>query len=154
MTTSAVAVTAQTMMEFARGMERHAAKGGTGMSVAIRDTIAAILLTLAAPAVVDGDTVRVVETRIRLVGYDAPELHARCPAERIIAEAARATLTANAERLRFTLVDCTGTNYGRLCAVATFRDNGYAFSDYMIAKGLARSYRCTATRCPSREPWC
>lgn len=120
----------------------------------VRDTIAAILLTLAAPAVVDGDTVRVVETRIRLVGFDAPELHSRCPAERILAEAARAELTANATQLRFTLVDCTGTNYGRLCAVATFRDNSYPYSDYLIAKGLARAYSCSATRCPKREPWC
>jgi endonuclease YncB( thermonuclease family) len=40
--------------------------------------------------VVDGDTVRIAGVSIRLVDYDTPELYsAKCPRERIQAEAAK-----------------------------------------------------------------
>lgn len=61
----------------------------------MKHMIAAALLALtvspgvaASLKVVDGDTVRVDDELVRLVGFDAPELRARCRTERILAEAA------------------------------------------------------------------
>jgi len=83
--------------------------------------------------VVDGDTITVHGKRIRLVGFDAPELggHARCGLERMLA--ARATsrlrqLVRTGGDLDLKLIPCScrpgteGTmacNYGRACGVLT-----------------------------------
>jgi len=42
--------------------------------------------------VVDGDTIRLGQRRIRVIGIDAPEVKARCPEEARLAEAATAEL--------------------------------------------------------------
>ncbi len=42
--------------------------------------------------VVDGDTIRIGERRIRLTGYDAPEMDGECPAESAAARQAQAEL--------------------------------------------------------------
>jgi len=44
------------------------------------------------PIIIDGDTIRIGAERIRILGIDAPEMAARCDAERQLAEAAKSRL--------------------------------------------------------------
>jgi micrococcal nuclease len=109
--------------------------------------------------VVDGDTLDVkvriwlgqdLETRIRLDGIDAPELHGRCDAERRLADAARALLAREAAsgaavRLRDVR---NGKFAGRVLArveTAAGQDLGQA----LLNAGLARPYGGGR-----RSPWC
>ncbi|MCC7347557.1 MAG: thermonuclease family protein [Variibacter sp.] len=108
--------------------------------------------------VVDGDTfearVRLwpaleTTTRIRLRGIDAPELRARCPAERAQAEAAAAALADLLAQgdLRVSAVSLDKYG-GRVLARAATRgtpDVGAA----LLAAGLARPYEGRR-----REGWC
>ena len=87
---------------------------------------------------IDGDTLACGAERIRIIGLDAPEMHARCPAELDLARASRDRLEAliapviaikprGRDRYRRTLavvLDATGRN------VATT----------LISEGLARPY--------------
>jgi endonuclease YncB( thermonuclease family) len=116
--------------------------------------------------VVDGDTITVHGKRIRLVGFDAPELggHARCGLERMLA--ARATsrlrqLVRNGGDLDLKLIPCScrpgteGTmacNYGRACGVLTVE--GEDVGDVLMAENLARPYVCGRYTCPRRQSWC
>jgi endonuclease YncB( thermonuclease family) len=113
--------------------------------------------------VVDGDTVRSDGHRFRLVGFDTPEMDARCERERTLAVAAtdrlRQLITeghANLERVACACRPGTeGTrscNYGRLCGVlrVSERDVG----SILISEGLAHRYVCTGAHCPRRESWC
>jgi micrococcal nuclease len=133
-------------------------------AAAVRHALPVLLLVFAAPAaaadrldgpvaatllrVVDGDTVVVrahiwlgqtVETHLRLAGIDAPELRGGCPAERLLAEAARdflAAMTGTALAFRDLRYDKYG---GRLLArVETERGEDLAAA--LIAAGLARPY--------------
>jgi endonuclease YncB( thermonuclease family) len=56
-----------------------------------------------ANCVVDGDTVMLGERRVRLTGYDAPELAGKCEAERRLALLARAALADWLNRGAFAL---------------------------------------------------
>lgn len=135
---------------------------------------AAALLILAltagpAPAAglvaVDGDTVKADGVTVRLVGFDTPESgdHARCPAERALADRAtarlRAILATGNARLTFVPCSCrAGTegtrrcNYGRACGVLTFE--GRDVAAIMAAEWLARPYVCERGKCPRRLSWC
>lgn len=110
--------------------------------------------------VVDGDTVAVtaepwpgwrVDTLVRLVGADAPELRGRCPAERAAALAARDFLAARvAAGDRVILVGVRPDRYpGRVDATVITGD-GTDLAAALLAAGLARPYD-GRTR---RAGWC
>jgi micrococcal nuclease len=111
------------------------------------------LLLLATPAaaqpqVVDGDTFRLDGEAFRIVGLDAPEMHARCAAEYLGAVRARARM---AELLAAGVVITRrgADRYGRTLAIVRDLD-GRDVAQVMIAEGLARPYD-GRTR---RQPWC
>ena len=115
---------------------------------------AALVLALAAPAaaeaprVIDGDTIVYRGQAIRLMGMDAPEIHARCDAEADLAYRARLRL-AQLLAPGFTVERHGHDRYARVLAVV--RDaTGRNVADVMIAEGLARRYHGRGPR----EPWC
>lgn len=122
----------------------------------VRGAAAALLLAAAAapPAtaeeirVTDGDTIRLGEERIRILGLDAPELHGRCREERRLAARARDRLAEligargiAIERVR------RKDRYGR--TLATVRAGGVDVAMVLIAEGLARPYEGGR-----RDGWC
>lgn len=100
--------------------------------------------------VVDGDTLRLGQRRVRLIGIDAPELYgAVCPAERALAERSAARLLALVNAGDFDLVGHRfrdRDNHGRDLRMAI--RNGASIGDTLIAEGLARRYR------GARFGWC
>ena len=141
----------------------------------IRVLVAAIIVVLGTVAiaadpimpsgiyVVDGDTIDALGKRVRLVGFDAPELggHAHCGLERMLA--ARATsrlrqLIQLSNDIDLQIVDCScrpgtgGTmacNYGRACGYLTI--DGRDVSDVLIAENLAHPLICGKYSCPPRQ---
>lgn len=104
----------------------------------------------ATPAcVVDGDTFRLGQRRIRIEGIDAPELAGPCEAERRLAVASR-------ERLRVLLSDGSFTmtarradardQYGR--ELRRLSSGGRPLGPVMVSEGLARDYR------GAKADWC
>ncbi|RIV83922.1 thermonuclease family protein [Aurantiacibacter zhengii] len=98
--------------------------------------------------VVDGDTLRIGDRRIRLTGFDAPEMDGACDAERRLARVARDELAAWLNLGRFEMDG--GTNpprddYGR--ELRAIRRGGEALADTMAERGLAR-------RSGSARDWC
>lgn len=98
--------------------------------------------------VVDGDTVRLGDERIRIIGLDAPELHGHCRAEKRLAIRARdrmAQLIAgdHVEVIRSLRKD----KYRRTLAI--IRVNGVDVARVMIIEGLARPYHGER-----RQSWC
>ena len=108
--------------------------------------------------VVDGDTVEMqvhvwlgqdIRTSVRLRGIDAPELHARCDAERRGAERAQ-------ERLRVLLAagpvlvsnPSPDKYFGRVLAELRLSD-GRDVGRVLLAEGLARPYQGG-----TRQSWC
>jgi endonuclease YncB( thermonuclease family) len=116
--------------------------------------------------VVDGDTIEALGKRIRLVGFDAPELggHAHCGLERMLA--ARATsrlrqIIRSSDDIDLQIVECScrpgteGTmacNYKRACGYLTV--DGQDVGDVLMAENLAHPYACGRYSCPRRKPWC
>jgi len=108
--------------------------------------------------VVDGDTFEArvrawpgidITTKVRLRGIDAPEMRARCPEERIKAEAALAALIAMLREGEVTVSRVGIDKYGgRVDANAATRLTSDV-SAAMLAKGLARAYGGGR-----RESWC
>jgi len=100
--------------------------------------------------VIDGDTFEArvhvwpgldITTKIRLRGIDAPELRARCPAERTMAEAARDALADMLAEGAVGVSAVTPDKYGgRVVADAATRSVANV-SAQLQAKGLARGYR-------------
>lgn len=115
-------------------------------------------LTGEVTGVLDGDTVAVrvriwidqtIETRVRIDGIDAPELHGKCAAEKKKAQAARAALEKLLQGQMIFLTDIQYEKYaGRVLASARTAD-GTLISDYMIKNGLARPYGGE-----KRATWC
>jgi endonuclease YncB( thermonuclease family) len=100
----------------------------------------------------DGDTVELIcgETvsTARLIGLDAPELEARCPAERKAAEAAKRALAGLLRRATLVEVRIEGRDkYGR-DLIRLILDGADA-ADILISQGHARPYGGGA-----REGWC
>lgn len=100
-------------------------------------------------AVIDGDTLRVrarvwlgqeVDTLVRLLGVDAPELHGRCAEERRRAEEARAFLRRRAQGGRVSLVDVRTDKYGGRVLARVLDDDGTDLGAALVAAGLARTY--------------
>jgi endonuclease YncB( thermonuclease family) len=116
--------------------------------------------------VVDGDTIEALGKRIRLVGFDAPELggHARCGLERMLAARATSRLRQMiniSDDIDLQIVDCScrpgteGTmacNYKRACGYLTV--DGKDVGDVLIAENLAHPLVCGKYSCPRRQPWC
>jgi len=100
--------------------------------------------------VVDGDTIRLGQRRVRLIGIDAPELaDAQCPAERALGERAANRLLALVNQSEFDLVGHRFHNrdsHGRDLRLAT--RNGVSFGRQLINEGLARRYL------GSKSDWC
>ncbi len=108
----------------------------------------------AANCVIDGDTIRVGDRTIRVIGIDAPELHPpRCVDEAKKGLEARDKLAALAAQGPFFLTGAgTRDEYGReLFSLVRVRpDNSLqSLAGDMIASGLARPYTGGA-----RRPWC
>ena len=117
--------------------------------------------------VVDGDTLKIpgresgkLDARtIRIVGIDAPELRARCPAEAAGAERATAVLQRWVNAAPFELVprlDAPTDKYGRelMTARRPVRgrpggDRAETAAEVLIEAGVARAYRGEA-----RTGWC
>jgi endonuclease YncB( thermonuclease family) len=99
--------------------------------------------------VIDGDTLSVevpvwlgldLDTKVRLRGIDAPELHGRCPQEKDLAIAAKRHL-ARETTAQVTLTNVEGDKYyGRVEADVTTVPDGLNLSAAMLSSGLARAY--------------
>ena len=100
--------------------------------------------------VVDGDTFRLGQRRIRLIGIDAPELaDAQCAAERALGERAADRLLALVNQGEFDLVGHRfqdRDNVGRDLRVA--RRGGVSLGRRLIDEGLAKRYF------GSKRSWC
>ncbi|MDE1467326.1 thermonuclease family protein [Aurantiacibacter sp. D1-12] len=88
--------------------------------------------------VIDGDTIAIGNRRIRLTGYDAPELNGACEAERVKAREARAELSRWLSSAPFEMEagdDRPYDQYGRELREA--RRGGELLAEHMHAMGLA-----------------
>ena len=96
--------------------------------------------------VIDGDTIKLGERKIRIIGIDAPEVDARCPAEAVQAEAATAELQRLLNQGPFEMVGRIGNQqdrYGRdLRALRRTRPDGtvQSIAEGMRSSGHARRY--------------
>jgi endonuclease YncB( thermonuclease family) len=106
----------------------------------------------------DGDTLEVsariwlgqqVETKVRLYGIDAPELHGDCEEERAKARAARAWLEARVAGSAVRLVDVRFDKYGGRVLARVLDGEGRDVGAALVSEGLARAYDGRR-----REPWC
>ena len=92
--------------------------------------------------VVDGDTLRLGQRRVRLIGIDAPEIAgAACPAERARGERAANRLLALINQGEFDLVGHRfhdRDSLGRDLRLA--RRGNVSFGDVLMAEGLAHRY--------------
>ena len=104
--------------------------------------------------VVDGDTLNIGARHVRLVGIDAPETRARCPAEALGAERATAVLQRWVNAAPFELVprlDRPTDKYGRdlMTARRMVRGQSETAAQVLIEAGVARAYMGEA-----RPSWC
>lgn len=96
--------------------------------------------------VIDGDTFKLGERKVRIIGIDAPEVKARCPAEAAQAEAATAKLQELLDQGPFEMVAPvygTRDRYGRdLRSLRRTRPDGstQSIAEEMRNSGLARRY--------------
>jgi endonuclease YncB( thermonuclease family) len=100
--------------------------------------------------VIDGDTITVDGERVRLMGFDTPEIRSfKCPAEKQLGDQAKARVRS--------LIDMNGgltlqyasknDKYGRRLAQAFVSD--WPIGDLLIQEGLARAYNGG-----KRQSWC
>ncbi|TAN53921.1 MAG: nuclease [Rhodospirillales bacterium] len=108
--------------------------------------------------VVDGDTLVVrahiwlgqeVETLVRLMGTDTPEMKARCAAEREKAVAARDFLAGSVDGKLVQLHDVLTDKYGGRVRAQVLDATGADLSQELIRAGLARPYDGG-----QRQSWC
>jgi micrococcal nuclease len=97
--------------------------------------------------VVDGDTIKFGERKIRIIGIDAPEMHpSRCSEEARLGEAATAQLQRLLNRGDFVMIGRIGGTrdyYGRdLRALRRTRPDGsfQSIAEDMLTSGLVRRY--------------
>jgi endonuclease YncB( thermonuclease family) len=127
--------------------------GAAGLPESVKGPIEARVV-----AVVDGDTLMVrarpwvgmeVETKVRLLGIDAPELKGRCAAERRRAKEARAFLERAVGGNAVTLHDVRHDKYGGRVLARVETASGKDCARALLDAGLARAYGGK-----QREPWC
>lgn len=98
--------------------------------------------TLTGPAeVVDGDTIRLGDTVVRLADIDAPELGQRCDGPRALRRCGVVATNRLAERIAGETVTCEVTEldaYGR--SIATCSHSGQDLSAWLVAEGLALAF--------------
>lgn len=104
--------------------------------------------------VVDGDTLKLEQRTIRIVGIDAPEVRAQCPAEALGATRATAVLQRWVNAAPFELVprlDRPTDKYGRelMTARRVVRGRSETAAEVLIEAGVARAYMGEA-----RQGWC
>ena len=108
--------------------------------------------------VVDGDTLGVrvhvwlgqqIETRVRIVGVDAPELRARCAEERLRAEAARDWLRDRVGSRDVILRDVRYDKYGGRVLARVETAEGADLARELLERKLARPYGGGP-----RDGWC
>ncbi len=106
----------------------------------------------------DGDTLVVrariwvgqeIVIRARIAGIDAPELRARCPRERMLAEKARDFVTAMVGRRPVWLVDIRNGKYAGRVLAGVRTEDGTDLGRALLAQGLARPYEGGR-----RKRWC
>lgn len=107
---------------------------------------------------VDGDTLAVrvriwlgqdVTIKVRLVGLDTPELHARCEAERTAAEAARTALASLTAHGPVTLTNIRNDKFGGRVLADVQNAAGLDLASNLIATGYGRAYKGK-----TRLSWC
>ncbi len=108
--------------------------------------------------VIDGDTIVVrvhpwlgmfIESRVRLAGIDAPELHGRCDEETALAGQARDRLAQLLAGGEARLDDIRNDKYGGRVRARVFDAAGLDVGTVLVAAGLARPYHGE-----KRQPWC
>lgn len=108
--------------------------------------------------VIDGDTFVAavhlwpglqITTKVRLRRIDAAEMHARCPQERRLAEAARDGLTTLLAGGTITLTRIKPDRYGGRVDADALNASRVDVGEAMLARGLARPYAGGR-----RQPWC
>lgn len=99
--------------------------------------------------VIDGDTVKMHDQRFRLLGFDTPEMRARCAKEHTKARKATARLKALINNSHDVVLLPSGNydRYGRGLAKLTI--DGRNVGDTLISEQLARPYRGGY-----RKSWC
>lgn len=98
--------------------------------------------------VIDGDTLALGERRIRLTGYDAPEMDGACEAERRLARVARDELAGWLNLGAFEMsggAEPPRDRYGR--ELREVRRSGESLADWMVERGLARSDNSASSWC-------
>ena len=104
--------------------------------------------------VVDGDTLKLGQRRIRVIGIEAPEVNASCPAEAKLAEASTAKLQALLNQGPFEMTgrfDDMRDRYGRDLRSLSRKLSGgrsQSIAADMRESGLARRYK------GFKESWC
>ena len=96
--------------------------------------------------VVDGDTIWVRGEKIRLEGFNAPEMNGSCDRERRMAIQARDELRRALNGRAFAIERNGEDRYGR--TLATIRVGGRDVGAGLISKGLAHEWR------GFKENWC
>ncbi|MDP3675005.1 MAG: hypothetical protein Q8R44_07900 [Novosphingobium sp.] len=133
-----------------------------GQPVAVDGTFTRCGAGRAPLCVVDGDTLKIpvreggklAQRTIRIVGIDAPEARARCPAEALGAARAAAVLQRWVNAAPFELVprlDAPTDKYGRelMTARRIVRGRSETAAEVLIEAGVARAYMGEA-----RAGWC
>lgn len=109
--------------------------------------------------VVDGDTLTVrariwinqdLETSVRILGIDAPELHGACEAERSRAKAAREFLERRTENRIVVLHEITNDKYGGRVVARVITESGEDLGALLLDQGLAHVYDGRG----AKEKWC
>lgn len=101
---------------------------------------------------VDGDTVRHNGRLVRLQGFNTPEIHGECYAERVLAYRAKARLSAIINGGATLRINAGLCGYGRACG--TLLLDGVDVATIMIREELAEPYVCVGNVCPRRRSWC
>jgi endonuclease YncB( thermonuclease family) len=107
--------------------------------------------------VIDGDTFdasariwlgQAVEIRVRIMGIDAPELHARCDAERERAEAAREYLARRIEGGEVKLTSVHYDKYGGRVDASVADESGD------VARAMLKAHMARLYEGGRRASWC
>src|SRR5215204_97749 len=115
---------------------------------------ALVLGTSVIASVTDGDTVVTRSgERVRLTGFNTPELHhPHCAREAMLAKSATLRLRAFVRSGAVLHLQPGRCGYGRSCGRLTWQ--GEDVGDILVREGLAESFVCAGGRCPAPRDWC